>query len=73
MNDIAALSERLMRLEELFSHHQHLLQQLNEELIKLRIDYDSHKSRFQDRIHDLESRIDESGPQPDPNEKPPHY
>jgi uncharacterized coiled-coil protein SlyX len=73
MNDITALSDRLLRLEELFSHQQHLLQQLNEELIKLRNDYDIHKSRFQDRMQDLETRLDESGPQPDPTEKPPHY
>ena len=70
----ADLEKRVIQLEELYSHQQHLVQQLDEELVKLRSVIE--KLEYQHVVQEdrLKWLIDNRLTLDDiPNEKPPHY
>ncbi len=73
MSNQATLEDRVTRLEELLSHHEHLLKQLNEVVLELREENARLQSRIPAELSRLESLIGDQGMAPDPNEKPPHY
>lgn len=68
------LKESVVRLEELFSHHQHVVQQLNDVIVQLRAEVENlkartarHEARLQ-QVADKQASLDDQ-----PDEKPPHY
>lgn len=68
------LQDRVTQLEELFSHQQHLVQQLNEEVVNLRAVIDRLEYRHGVQEDRLKWLIDNRLTLDDiPNEKPPHY
>ena len=70
----ADLEKRVIQLEELYSHQQHLVQQLDEELVKLRSVIEKLEYRHVVQEDRLKWLIDNRLPLDDiPNEKPPHY
>ena len=71
MSEIKAMQERLVKLEELFSHQEQLLAELHEELLSLRVEHDALTAKYRDCVERLES-LSEGEPL-DPNEQPPHY
>lgn len=73
MPDGPSLSDRVLQLEELLSHHEHRLQQLNEVVVDLLADHDSAKAKFQVRLDRLVSLVQTASEPLDPDEKPPHY
>ena len=73
MPDDRALRDRVTQLEELSSHQEHLLQQLNDVVVHLRADYDVLLARINSRIDNLEARLENLASHDDPSEKPPHY
>ena len=73
MSDLKTLEDRLTRIEELVSHQDYQVQQLNDAVLRMQTDFDGVKARLQEQIEKLESRVDERALTQDPNEKPPHY
>lgn len=73
MSDEQRLRDRVIQIEELLSHQEHLIQQLNEVVLQLRRDQDRLRAQFQERIDRLEGQLDSQSSPYDPNEKPPHY
>ncbi|MEC8863673.1 MAG: SlyX family protein [Planctomycetota bacterium] len=70
----ADLEKRVIQLEELYSHQQHLVQQLDEELVKLRSVIEKLEYRHVVQEDRLKWLIDNRLTLDDlPNEKPPHY
>ena len=70
----ADLEKRVIQLEELYSHQQHLVQQLDEELVKLRSVIEKLEYRLVVQEDRLKWLIDNRLTLDDiPNEKPPHY
>ena len=70
----ADLEKRVIQLEELYSHQQHLVQQLEEELVKLRSVIEKLEYRHVVQEDRLKWLIDNRLTLDDiPNEKPPHY
>ena len=70
----ADLEKRVIQLEELYSHQQHLVQQLDEELVKLRSVIEKLEYRHVFQEDRLKWLIDNRLTLDDiPNEKPPHY
>lgn len=68
------LEKRVIQLEELYSHQQHLVQQLDEELVKLRSVIEKLEYRHVVQEDRLKWLIDNRLTLDDiPNEKPPHY
>jgi uncharacterized coiled-coil protein SlyX len=67
------LVARVIQLEELVSHQEHLLQQLNNVVSELRSECDGLKDMFGERCDRLESLIDNKSEGDLPDEKPPHY
>ena len=74
MSESTKTDQRVTALEELVSHQQHLLEQLNEVVIQLRLDFDLQKEkhvRLQGQLnwilenHPAGEKVEE--------EKPPHY
>ncbi len=76
MSDVDALVNRVVQLEELFSHHQHHVQQLNEVIVQLRGELDSLQIKYANQQSRLES-LQESQALAETvdlaDEKPPHY
>ena len=69
----ADLEKRVIQLEELYSHQQHLVQQLDEELVKLRSVIEKLEYRHVVQEDRLKWLIDNRLTLDDiPNEKPPH-
>ena len=76
MPDVDALQQRLIQLEELFSHHQHHVQQLNEVIVQLRDELDVLQTKYahqQSRIESLQETQASSTSETLADEKPPHY
>jgi uncharacterized coiled-coil protein SlyX len=73
MSDLKTLEDRLTRIEELVSHQDYQVQQLNDAVLRMQTDFDGVKATLQEQIEKLESRVDERALTQDPNEKPPHY
>ncbi|MCA9148844.1 MAG: SlyX family protein [Planctomycetales bacterium] len=69
----AQYEERLRRLEEVATHQDHLLQQLNEVIVLLRKEHDDLKVRLVRQLERLETTIESNANPLDPNERPPHY
>ena len=70
----ADLEKRVIQLEELYSHQQHLVQHLDEELVKLRSVIEKLEYRHVVQEDRLKWLIDNRLTLDDiPNEKPPHY
>lgn len=66
--------ERVVRLEELFSHHQHMVQQLNDVIVQLRAEVENLKARSARQEARLQLVADKQASLDDqPDEKPPHY
>ena len=69
-----ALESRLVQLEELFSHQQHLVQQLNDEVVSLRATLDRLQNQAVAHEERLKWLVENRLTLDDlPNEKPPHY
>ena len=73
MSDEPSLEQRVIQIEELLSHHEHVIQQLNEVVLQLRADHDSLTAKLLQRIDRLEAQLVNLSTPYDPNEKPPHY
>jgi len=74
MPEESSLQDRVVRLEELFSHHQHTVQQLSDVILRLRDEVetlarrvDRHEARLQ-LLSEKQAAIEEQ-----PDEKLPHY
>ena len=67
------LVARVIQLEELVSHQEHLLQQLNNVVSELRSECDDLKDMLGERCDRLESLIENQSEGDLPDEKPPHY
>ena len=68
------LEERVTRLEEIHSHHQHLMDQLNEVIVGLRRDLTRLEKRYDEQQSRLKTLMaDHSVIEDDPDERPPHY
>ena len=76
MSDIDALLQRVVQLEELFSHHQHHVQQLNEVIVRVRDELDALQIKYANQQSRLEA-LQESQTLADredlADQKPPHY
>jgi uncharacterized coiled-coil protein SlyX len=76
MPDVDAMLRRVVQLEELFSHHQHDVQQLNQVILELHSELDALKTNYTNQQSQLEA-IQESRSQTLSedlaDEKPPHY
>lgn len=73
MTEVEALRRRVVQLEELFSHHEQLVHQLNETLVALRADHDQLRAQYLEQGQRLAAVADRQATPMDPNEKPPHY
>tara|TARA_B100001123_G_C14515587_1_gene712149 strand:+ start:92 stop:313 length:222 start_codon:yes stop_codon:yes gene_type:complete len=73
MPELPSLQDQVIQLEELVTHQEHLIQQLNEVLLQVRSDCDRMKISFQEKIDRLESLVEQQMSDYDPDEKPPHY
>ena len=73
MPELSSLQDQVIQLEELVTHQEHLIQQLNEVLLQVRADCDRMKTSFQEKIDRLESLVEHQMSDYDPDEKPPHY
>ena len=74
MSETEPLQRRILQLEELFSHQEHLVHQLNEAVIELR----NELARVEAKCNEQEGRIRSLAEQQvtarNPiDEKPPHY
>ena len=67
------LVARVVQLEELVSHQEHLLHQLNTVVSELRTECEGLKDRLGERCDRLESLIENQSEGDLPDEKPPHY
>ena len=76
MPEVDALRHRVLQLEELFSHHQHHVQQLNEVIVEVRRELDALHVKYaiqQRRLDTIqESQLPADGVDL-ADEKPPHY
>ena len=73
MSEERSPAERILQLEEIVSHQEHLLRQLNDVVLQMRADHDRLQNQFQRQFEHLSQRM-ETLSQPDlPDEKPPHY
>lgn len=73
MPDPPPTSVRITQLEEVVTHQQKLLHELNEVLITLRCEHERLRDGLQRRLDRLETLLESQSPAPDPLEKPPHY
>ena len=76
MSDIDALRQRVVQLEELFSHHQHHVQQLNEVIVELRREMDVLQIKTanqQSRLEAIQDSQAHSASEDLADQKPPHY
>jgi uncharacterized coiled-coil protein SlyX len=76
MPNIDTLQNRVVQLEELFSHHQHHVQQLNEVIVKVRDELDALKAKCaiqQSRLDSLSDSRSFAEDEDPADQKPPHY
>ncbi len=69
----ALLVDRMLRLEELVSHQQHLLDQLNQVAIGLQAQLDRQQREHQASLQRLREELEKATDGEVPIEKPPHY
>lgn len=74
MSDVEQLQNRLIHLEEIFSHQENIVQQLNDSVIQLRTELARLETRFNDQEGRIRSLAEHQETVRDPlDEKPPHY
>ena len=75
MGDTSSLDKRVTKLEEIHSHQQHLIDQLNEVVVSLRLDLSNIKQKYEEQQARLKTLTANLSPieDDDPNERPPHY
>ena len=76
MPDNDTLLKRVVQLEELFSHHQHHVQQLNEVIVQMRDELDALKAKCakqQSRLDSLSESRAFAEDEDLADQKPPHY
>ncbi len=74
MTEMETLRQRIMQLEELFSHQEHLVQHLNEAIVQLRADLRRVELKSADQEHRLQWLADSPSETRDSaDDKPPHY
>lgn len=73
MTELEALHQRIVQLEELFSHHEQLVQLLNETLVALRADHDKLQAMYVEQGQRLAAVVERQSMPMDADEKPPHY
>ena len=72
MVDVDALQQRILQLEEVVSHQQHLLEQLTQVIVQLRKENDDWRRKLDLRVEQLETQPGQQAGDL-PHEKPPHY
>lgn len=72
MNDTDSLLGRVTLLEELYSHQQRIVQELNEVLVRMQADIDRLTSE-NNRLREQLRNVVETAGDDLPHEKPPHY
>lgn len=74
MSESEALQRRIVQLEELFSHHERLVHQLNEAVVQLRKELSRVEAKCAAQEGRIRSLADQQVTERDPlDEKPPHY
>jgi len=68
-----SLAERILRLEELVSHQQHLLEQLDTVAANLQQQLDKHRHDYKSELDRLRYQMSNQDGDDLPHEKPPHY
>ena len=67
------LGARILRLEELVSHQQHLLEQLDTVAANLQKQLDKHRQDYKSELDRLRYKMSNQAGDDLPHEKPPHY
>lgn len=73
MSQPVSLEDRVVQLEELFSHQQHFVEQLNQVTQDLRADVETLQAQVGALTKQLKILSQEQSPVDDRPEKPPHY
>lgn len=74
MPDPESLQRRIMQLEELFSHHEHLVHQLNDAVVQLRKELAVVEAKCKEQEGRIRALGESHETLRDPlDEKPPHY
>jgi len=74
MPESSHLKDRVTRLEESFSHQEHLIEQLNKVVIQLREDIEKLESKHEVQKRHLTQLLENVPVSENPaDEKPPHY
>jgi uncharacterized coiled-coil protein SlyX len=68
-----SLDDRVMQLEELVSHQERLLDELNSVVVRLRAEHDAFRLNTKLQVDRLVSRFESQAGDAEPDEKPPHY
>jgi len=68
-----SLDQRVLQLEELVSHQERLVEELNGVLVDLRAEHDQLKKTVSVQVRNIEAKIETQANPLDPNEQPPHY
>ena len=74
MSETEPLLRRIVQLEELFSHHEHLVHQLNDAVVQLRKELAAVEAKCREQEGRIRSISEHQETARDPlEEKPPHY
>ena len=74
MSEPTPLQDRVTRLEECFSHQEHLVEQLNKIVIQLRADIERTETENEEQRRQIKWLMENQSPGEEQNdEKPPHY
>jgi uncharacterized coiled-coil protein SlyX len=74
MSETDSLQRRVVQLEELFSHHEHLVHQLNDAVVQLRKELAVVEAKCREQEGRIRSLSEHHESARDPlDEKPPHY
>ncbi|MDA1053550.1 MAG: SlyX family protein [Planctomycetota bacterium] len=74
MSEMEPLQRRIVQLEELFSHQEHLVHQLNEAVVQLRKELTRVEAKCAEQESRIRSFAEHQMTERDPlDEKPPHY
>lgn len=71
MSELTPLERRVQKLEELVMHQQHLLEQLNEVIVKSRDEWELMQRRYTQQFLEIEAQLARGAAEI--IEKPPHY
>jgi uncharacterized coiled-coil protein SlyX len=75
MNTQPDLLDRIVHLEEVFAHHDQLVQQLNQVVVELREEVDGLSRKCQEQLGRIECLVQNQATEPRSleDDKPPHY